>query len=174
MSQGRLFIPSISRAWTDNMESTSTLALSNGGTGGIIIIFLINWFGLSFVVFSLAEMSSMAPAAGGQYHWASEFAPPSLQKSVSYFSGTATLMFHKGPLRKNMADDSICRMVLVYRVASRNSGWNVSGRNNNARLDCGHTARLRPAAISGILVRGHDRHLRSGRQHSPRTPFAAT
>jgi hypothetical protein len=39
--------------------STSTQALLNGGTGGIIIIFLVNWFGLSFVVFSLAEMSSM-------------------------------------------------------------------------------------------------------------------
>ena len=68
-------------------SSTSTLALANGGTGGIIVIFLLNWFGLTFVVLSMAEMSSIAPTAGGQYHWASEFAPASMQKLVSYISG---------------------------------------------------------------------------------------
>jgi choline transport protein len=36
---------------------------------------------------SLAEMASMAPTAGGQYHWVSEFAPPSMQRSLSYFTG---------------------------------------------------------------------------------------
>ncbi|WPH04553.1 Hypothetical protein R9X50_00744500 [Acrodontium crateriforme] len=36
---------------------------------------------------SLAEMASMAPTAGGQYHWASEFAPPSAQRFISYCTG---------------------------------------------------------------------------------------
>lgn len=31
--------------------------------------------GQFFIVLSLAEMSSMAPTAGGQYHWVNEFAP---------------------------------------------------------------------------------------------------
>lgn len=31
-----------------------------------------------------------APTAGGQYHWASEFAPPSMQKSISYLIGMNT------------------------------------------------------------------------------------
>ncbi|KAF2718641.1 amino acid transporter [Polychaeton citri CBS 116435] len=69
------------------VPSTSTTAIANGGTGGLIIIFLSNWAGLTFVVLSLAEMSSIAPTAGGQYHWASEFAPPSIQKVVSYIAG---------------------------------------------------------------------------------------
>lgn len=43
--------------------------------------------GQFFIVLSLAEMSSMAPTAGGQYHWVSEFAPPSMQKILSYTSG---------------------------------------------------------------------------------------
>lgn len=34
-----------------------------------------------------AEMASMAPTSGGQYHWVSEFAPPSLQKPLSYVVG---------------------------------------------------------------------------------------
>jgi amino acid transporter len=36
---------------------------------------------------SLAEMASMAPTSGGQYHWVSEFAPPSYQKPLSYLTG---------------------------------------------------------------------------------------
>ncbi|KAF2148086.1 hypothetical protein K461DRAFT_283163 [Myriangium duriaei CBS 260.36] len=32
-------------------------------------------------------MASMAPTCGGQYHWVSEFAPPSQQKLASYITG---------------------------------------------------------------------------------------
>jgi choline transport protein len=39
------------------------------------------------VVASMAEMASMSPSAGGQYQWVSEFAPPSMQKILSYISG---------------------------------------------------------------------------------------
>ena len=46
-------------AKADINSSTSTIALANGGTGGLIIIYLVNWAGLTFVVLSLAEMSSM-------------------------------------------------------------------------------------------------------------------
>lgn len=39
------------------------------------------------VAASLAEMASMAPTSGGQYHWVSEFAPPKYQKFTSYITG---------------------------------------------------------------------------------------
>jgi amino acid transporter len=46
---------------------------------------------------SLAEMASMAPTAGGQYHWVSEFSPPSLQKPMSFFVGwMSTLSWQAG------------------------------------------------------------------------------
>ena len=35
----------------------------------------------------MAEMTSMAPTSGGQYHWISEFSPPHLQKYLSYAAG---------------------------------------------------------------------------------------
>lgn len=35
----------------------------------------------------MAEMASMAPTAGGQYHWVSEFAPKSGQQFLSYVTG---------------------------------------------------------------------------------------
>ncbi|KAK0937294.1 hypothetical protein LTR29_011117 [Friedmanniomyces endolithicus] len=63
------------------------LSLPNGGTAGSVWMFLITCFGMFFVVLSMAEMASMAPTAGGQYHWCSEFAPASLQKFRSYTVG---------------------------------------------------------------------------------------
>ena len=35
----------------------------------------------------MAEMASMAPIAGAQYHWVSEFAPERYQKILSYLTG---------------------------------------------------------------------------------------
>ncbi|KAK5125315.1 hypothetical protein LTR85_000424 [Meristemomyces frigidus] len=67
--------------------SATAAGLTNGGTGGMIWMFVGSFFCFGTVVLSLAEMSSMAPTAGGQYHWASEFAPRSQQKIISYISG---------------------------------------------------------------------------------------
>ena len=39
------------------------------------------------MIASIAEMASMAPTAGGQYHWVSEFAPPRWEKPLSYLVG---------------------------------------------------------------------------------------
>jgi choline transport protein len=47
----------------------------------VVVIFF------SLVNISMAEMASMAPTAGGQYHWISEFAPRSMQKQLSYIIG---------------------------------------------------------------------------------------
>ncbi|KAF1949764.1 amino acid transporter [Byssothecium circinans] len=63
------------------------ISLTNGGTAGGIWMFLIVCVGYFFVVLSMAEMASMAPTAGGQYHWVSELAPPSQQKFLSYLVG---------------------------------------------------------------------------------------
>ncbi|KAF2625635.1 amino acid transporter [Macroventuria anomochaeta] len=67
--------------------STAVFSLSNGGTAGLIWGYLICMIGFGFVVASLAEMASMAPTSGGQYHWVSEFAPPSCQRFLSYIVG---------------------------------------------------------------------------------------
>jgi choline transport protein len=61
--------------------------LLNGGTAGIIWTTIAVWFFMIGLIASIAEMASMAPNSGGQYHWVSEFAPPSLQKPLSYAVG---------------------------------------------------------------------------------------
>ena len=67
--------------------TATTQGLVDGGPAGLIWSYVWTFFGFSFVIASLAEMASMAPTAGGQYHWVSEFSPPSLQKPLSYFAG---------------------------------------------------------------------------------------
>lgn len=67
--------------------ATATFGLTNGGTAGAIYIYIATFFGFGMAVVSMAEMASMAPTAGGQYHWVSEFAAPSVQKFISYMTG---------------------------------------------------------------------------------------
>ncbi|KUI62400.1 hypothetical protein VP1G_09529 [Cytospora mali] len=62
-------------------------SLSTTGYGGFFWTFLGSLLCYSSIVASLAEMSSMSPTAGGQYHWVSEFAPAGWQKQASYASG---------------------------------------------------------------------------------------
>ncbi|KAK1144573.1 hypothetical protein N8T08_005446 [Aspergillus melleus] len=61
--------------------------LMNGGTAGFIWGFVIVAVGVTLLFASLAEMASMAPTSGGQYHWVSEFAPRRCQKFLSYITG---------------------------------------------------------------------------------------
>ncbi|CAE7187628.1 Amino acid permease 2 [Pyrenophora teres f. teres] len=82
--------------WEVLLTATYT-GLSDGGPAGLIWSFVWTWFGFSTVMLSLAEMASMAPTAGGQYHWVSEFSPPSVQKPFSYFIGwMSTLSWQAG------------------------------------------------------------------------------
>ncbi|KAM3519991.1 hypothetical protein NHJ13051_007137 [Beauveria bassiana] len=67
--------------------SVATIGLVNGGTAGLIWMFFVCWMGFFVVNTSMAEMASMAPTSGGQYHWVSEFAPPRHQKLLSYLIG---------------------------------------------------------------------------------------
>ncbi|KAK3984857.1 GABA permease-like protein [Cladorrhinum sp. PSN332] len=77
--------------------TASYQGLINGGPAGLIWSFVWTWFGMSTVILSLAEMASIAPTAGGQYHWVSEFSPPSVQKPLSYFIGwMSTLSWQAG------------------------------------------------------------------------------
>ncbi|KAF5973486.1 amino acid permease 2 (AAP-2) [Fusarium bulbicola] len=65
---------------------------TNGGYAGVFWCFVTTTTAYSAVVASLAEMASMAPTSGGQYHWVSEFSPPKYQKVLSYASGWMTTL----------------------------------------------------------------------------------
>ncbi|KAJ4144377.1 hypothetical protein LMH87_003261 [Akanthomyces muscarius] len=67
--------------------TSNTQGLTAGGMPGLFWSLCWAYTGQFFIVLSLAEMASMAPTAGGQYHWVSEFAPRQHQKLLSYLSG---------------------------------------------------------------------------------------
>ena len=67
--------------------TANTQGLIAGGSAGLFWSLVWVYIGQAFVILSLAEMASIAPTAGGQYHWVSEFAPRKYQKILSYTSG---------------------------------------------------------------------------------------
>ncbi|KAF2502800.1 amino acid transporter [Lophium mytilinum] len=73
-------------SWETTLNTLS-IPLLNGGTGGAIFVYIGTVVGMFFVTVSMAEMASMAPTSGGQYHWVSEFAPRKHQKFLSYLVG---------------------------------------------------------------------------------------
>ncbi|KAI9732398.1 MAG: hypothetical protein M1834_001606 [Cirrosporium novae-zelandiae] len=71
----------------ESMLAVNSYALINGGFSGFIYIYIASFVGFFAVVLTMAEMASMAPTTGGQYHWVSEFSPPNMQKFLSYIVG---------------------------------------------------------------------------------------
>ncbi|KAJ9613052.1 hypothetical protein H2200_002993 [Cladophialophora chaetospira] len=64
-----------------------TFVLIDGGTALLFWGLIVCILGMTCVYASIAEMASMSPTAGGQYHWVSEFAPRRIQKFLSYLVG---------------------------------------------------------------------------------------
>ena len=71
---------------------TINQGLVGGGRAGLIWSFIWSFFGYLPVFLTMAEMSSICPISGSQYHWVSEFAPESWQKPLSYFTGWMSVL----------------------------------------------------------------------------------
>jgi choline transport protein len=67
--------------------TTSNISMINGGKAGSVYSFLFCWIGYATVVASLAELISMIPTAGGQYHWTFELAPARYRQFISWITG---------------------------------------------------------------------------------------
>ncbi|THW48713.1 amino acid transporter [Aureobasidium pullulans] len=80
------FICILQSTWEGALLSNDQ-SLYNGGLAGTVWTFIVTWIFTLCMIASMAELASMAPTAGGQYHWVSEFAPPSLEKPLSYMVG---------------------------------------------------------------------------------------
>ncbi|KAF2860049.1 amino acid transporter [Piedraia hortae CBS 480.64] len=81
------FISLMQGAWEGLLVSNYP-GLLNGGRAGLFWCTIAVWILTIGVSASMAEMASMAPTAGGQYHWVSEFSPTSLQQPISYLVGS--------------------------------------------------------------------------------------
>ncbi|OQD69177.1 hypothetical protein PENPOL_c002G02225 [Penicillium polonicum] len=76
-------------SWETQALNLSTV-LSNGGPEALAWGIVIVVFGAMAQSASLAEMASMQPIAGAQYHWTHYLAPPSQRKFITWMQGWVT------------------------------------------------------------------------------------
>jgi choline transport protein len=68
--------------------TTFPLAVASGGAATLIYGIVLVSFVFLCLGLTLAELASVYPTAGGQYHFASILAPTSISRGVSYACGT--------------------------------------------------------------------------------------
>jgi amino acid transporter len=69
------------------LGSVLALALLSGGAPCLFYNYVLSFLGTLAIACSLAEISSIYPTAGGQYHWVAALAPPRYRASASWFTG---------------------------------------------------------------------------------------
>lgn len=134
-----------------------SFVLTNGGTANLFWGFIVCSIGLLLVYASLAEMASMyvkspsfsemmlkhpvarAPTAGGQYHWVSEFAPPSIQKPLSYIVGMLSRSSRVARFRLQLYTGWLCT-----------TGWQVF---------LASVAFIVGTIIQGLIVLNHENYV---------------
>jgi choline transport protein len=94
--------------------------LWNGGFGGLFWTFIVTVICYSSIVASLAEMESMAPTSGGQYHWVSEFAPASCQRFLSYSAGWMSTL---GWLASTASSCFVCATLIQSLIEIEKTEW---------------------------------------------------
>ncbi|KAF7190390.1 putative amino-acid permease C15C4.04c [Pseudocercospora fuligena] len=118
------FVIVFTATWEYVLTSLS-VGFSSGGYAGLFWCFITTILCYSTIVASLAEMASMAPTCGGQYHWASEFAPTEYQRVLSYASGwMSTLAWLAGFASSNyICVAQIQAMIEVYSPGYTFTQW---------------------------------------------------
>ncbi|KAF8867268.1 amino acid transporter-like protein [Acephala macrosclerotiorum] len=85
------FVCSLLSTW-EGMFAVFLFGFQNGGPAGLVYGYIFCWIGTMATVASLAEMASMMPLSGGQYHWVSILAPARWAKFLSYITGWLTVI----------------------------------------------------------------------------------
>ncbi|KAI7662744.1 amino acid permease [Hortaea werneckii] len=107
---------------------TSRFSLINGGLAGSVWVFFATWVCTGTLVGSLAEMASMAPTSGGQYHWVSEFAPKSQQHFLSFLVGWLAALGWQALIATTAYAASVLILALaaLYHPAYLPQNWHQS------------------------------------------------
>ncbi|KAJ5485558.1 hypothetical protein N7539_005546 [Penicillium diatomitis] len=85
------FTTTLMATW-ESILLTATYGLIDGGRAGMIYVYIGSFVGFFASVISMAEISSVSPTSGGQYHWVSEFAAPRWQRFLSYLTGWLSVL----------------------------------------------------------------------------------
>jgi amino acid transporter len=71
----------------DEIHSGFQHGLLNGGPASLVWGMLFSIVGTMSLALSLAEMASICPIAGAQYHWTALFAPPRIKNLITWMQG---------------------------------------------------------------------------------------
>ncbi|KAM0721384.1 hypothetical protein Q7P37_002308 [Cladosporium fusiforme] len=106
----------------------SVFSLINGGLAGTIWVYLATWIFTFALAASLAEMASMAPTSGGQYHWVSEFAPKSQSSFLSYIVGWLAALGWQALIATvaYTAAGVLLSMITIYHPSYQQQNWQQS------------------------------------------------
>jgi amino acid transporter len=85
------FVAMATSVWEFGIFSMNQ-GLIDGGRAGLIWGTVIHAIGFIPIILSMAEMASIAPTSGSQFHWVSEFSHPRWQKFLSYYTGWISTM----------------------------------------------------------------------------------
>ncbi|KAE8393058.1 putative amino acid permease [Aspergillus alliaceus] len=75
----------------EGLLDTFLIPMENGGPATAVYGYIFAWIGTASCFVILAELSSMAPTSGGQYHWCAMLAPSRSMKFASYLTGWITV-----------------------------------------------------------------------------------
>ncbi|KAI9712157.1 MAG: hypothetical protein M1812_006995 [Candelaria pacifica] len=75
----------------EGLSSSFQAGLNNGGPTSLVYGFMLSFTGTMAVSASLAEMASIIPIAGAQYHWTAQFAPKRWSAFASWMQGWITV-----------------------------------------------------------------------------------
>lgn len=114
-----------------------TPSLINGGRAGLVYSMISSTIGFGPVYLSMAEMSSIAPTAGAQYHWVSEFAPENCQRVLSYITGYVSVC-HPHAIKLNPLKLDFDPLLADWKCSRRLSYWwncwNHHDHNQQSRI----------------------------------------
>ncbi|RMY21314.1 hypothetical protein D0867_03407 [Hortaea werneckii] len=112
------FVTIATAAWEIGLFIISP-GLINGGRSGLIYSSIWNFIGFGPIYLSMSEMASMAPIAGAQYHWVSEFAPEKYQRLLSYVTGwTSTMAWQAGNAMGIFLAGSLVQTIILINNAN--------------------------------------------------------
>ncbi|KAF2217704.1 hypothetical protein CERZMDRAFT_63866 [Cercospora zeae-maydis SCOH1-5] len=106
------FALSYMQSW-EAITTNVGLAFYNGGPRALVWGFFIVVPGVLCQAASIAELASVQPIAGAQYHWTWQFAPPSARKFVTWLQGWITWFSWIALLAGVTNIASNCMMVIV-------------------------------------------------------------
>ncbi|KAI9843986.1 MAG: hypothetical protein M1838_002392 [Thelocarpon superellum] len=85
------FSTTLMATW-EGVGSAFAAGLLNGGPTSLVYGYILSFIGTMATAASLAEMASIIPASGGQYHWTAKFAPARWAVLLSWIEGWISIL----------------------------------------------------------------------------------